>query len=104
LIALLISQSGGCVTVKCSNEQPANQDSADYVPDQLLILFKSGTDQVRADAIHEALHTQVIRKMLSGRLHLIRIPKGLSLEDLRKAYSSFPEVEAVNLNYRIEPD
>ncbi len=97
---LIALQWSGCVVIDCNGEKLEKNESINYVPDQLLVLFKPGIDQARIDAINELLHTQVIRTMFSGRLMLVRIPSGQSLQKLRRAYASFSEVEAVTLNYR----
>jgi len=82
-------------------KDPETKVQPDYVPDELLVLFRKGTTESRINAINESLNVVVVRTMLSGRITLIKIPKDKSLEELRMAYSSFPEVESVDLNYKI---
>ena len=77
------------------------QATPDYIPDELLVMFKEGVPESRINAINESLNVQVITTLQSGRIYLIKLPKEKSLEEARQAYSSFPEVQSVNLNYKV---
>ncbi len=68
-----------------------------YTPGQLLVIFKDGIPESRMNAIHESLNVQVLRKMLSGRVHLVRVDHDRSLNEARKSYLNFPEVQASRL-------
>ena len=73
------------------------------VPDTFLIplvTFKPGTDSLRMKALNDSLHVLVIKVLLGGQLHVVKIPADESLDEIRRAYASFPEVESVGLNYK----
>jgi len=65
------------------------------------VVFREGTVESRIDAINESVDVEVMRKMLSGRIHLIRLPKDKSLEKKRRAYLFPPAVETVEVSYKI---
>jgi len=73
-----------------------------FVPGQLFILFRKGTEPERIQMIHEALKVKVLRTFLNGEITLVEIPKEKTIEKLKEEYESYPEVKAVNLNYRIQ--
>lgn len=77
---------------------------ADYIPGELLVSFKADVPEARINAINESLKVQVIRTFQSGRVYLIKVQSDMSLEEVRQAYLSFPEVGAVNFNYKIQMD
>jgi hypothetical protein len=91
-----------CATNDASRVQK-NTQIENYVSDELLVLYREGTTQSKINEINESVGVQPLRKMLSGRVNLVRVPTDRSLQEVRSAYSSFPEVEAVDLNYRIGP-
>ena len=64
--------------------------------------FKEGIPESRMNAIHESLNVQMLRKMLSGRVHLVRVDRDRPLDEARRAYLNFPEVQAVDFNDKIE--
>jgi hypothetical protein len=94
-----------CATEEVSeyskDNEPGTKAEPEYVPDELLVTFRECIAESRTREINESLNVQVIRTLLSGRIHLIKVPKEKSLEETRQAYLSFPEVEAVDLNYKI---
>ena len=77
------------------------QSTPDYIPDELLVMFKEGVPESRINAINESLNVQVITTLQPGRTCLIKVPKEKSLEEVRQAYLSFTEVQVVELNYKI---
>jgi hypothetical protein len=79
---------------------PVTNVEPEYVSDELLVLFRQGTAESRISAINESLDVQVVRAMLPGRSYLIKVPKCKSLEEVLQAYFAYPEVEAVDLNYK----
>jgi len=106
LILLAMSLSVQPVAAQDSGEYPNRkqlwaQTTPDYIPDELLVMFKEGVPESRINAINESLNVQVITTLQPGRTCLIKVPKQKSLEEVRKAYLSFPEVQAVELNYKI---
>jgi hypothetical protein len=82
-----------------SNSAPQATREPEFVSDELLVLFKDGTAEARITAINTLLNVHVIRALLPGRSYLVQVPKGRTLEEIRRAYFGFPEVEEVELNY-----
>jgi hypothetical protein len=76
-------------------EEPA------YALDELIVIFKKSTNDSRVKEIHESLNVTSVREIFKSRSYVITLPKDRSLEEIRQAYLAFPEVEAVELNYRI---
>lgn len=74
-------------------------EKAPHVNGQLFIVFVKGTEEVRINEINKILNVTVIKKNLGGRIILVNIPKGSSIEIICQAYFTYPEVKAVNLNY-----
>jgi|CXWL01.1.fsa_nt_gi hypothetical protein len=101
-LTILSVQSIACAATGMT-ERTETDAGPDFAPEELLVTFKDGTDQSRIQAINESLQVQVLRKMLSGRMTLIQLPKDKTMEEMRQAYSSFSEVEAVEPNYKIVP-
>lgn len=101
-LLVLIYGIQACANLDASEYQKGTR-TENYATDELLVVFKQGIPESRTTEINESLHAMVLRKMLCGRVNLVRVPPDQSLQQLRKAYSSFPEVEDVDLNYRIGP-
>jgi hypothetical protein len=84
---------------------PAEPEGAEYAANELLVKFASNVPAERAEAIHEQLGVEVLdRKMLGGRLHLVRVPEGRSLEEVQSAYEAQAGVEYAERNptYRVQ--
>lgn len=80
------------------------QATPNHAPDELLVSFQNGVPLSRINAINGSLNTQIISTLLPGRLYLIKIPTGRTLEEIRQAYASLPDVKSVDLNYLIRPE
>jgi hypothetical protein len=78
------------------------KEKPEYVPDELLVTFKPGTSETRIKEINTSLSVHVQRKMFSGQIYQVKILEGKSLEEVRRAYLSFAEVESVEPNYKVE--
>jgi hypothetical protein len=74
---------------------------ANYVPDELLVEFKPGTDPLRIKTLNASLKVEVIKILAGGYVNLIKIPGNKSLEEIRRAYLESPIVKSVGLNYKI---
>lgn len=68
-----------------------------YAEGQILVKFKRDVTPQRIARINAEMGTEVIKEM--GRLMLIRIPKGASVEKMLKRFSSLPEVEYAQPDY-----
>jgi len=105
LLGLLILSFEACATNDLHDlliaKEPETKAVPKYVPDELLVMFREGTTESRMNAINDFLNVAVVRKMLSERLHLIKVPKDKSLEEVRRSYLAFPEVEAIEFNYKV---
>ena len=73
----------------------------DVVPHELVVTFKNGVPPERAREISGALGVAVLRTMLGGRIQHVRATEGTSVDQLRQAYLSHPEVTAAEPNYKI---
>jgi len=107
LLVLALSFSIHSIAAQGGAEYPNRNlqwAQADYVPGQLLVKFQEGVPESRINAINESLKVQVIRTLQAGRVYLIKVQTDTPLEDVRQAYFSFPEVESVNLNYKVRAD
>ena len=69
-----------------------------YVPNQVLVKFKDGISEKRATEIHTAVGTRLQDKIIFGKIHLVVIVNGASVEDTVKAYEKFAEVEFAEPN------
>jgi hypothetical protein len=74
--------------------------ATNYSPDELLVQFKPGTDPSRIKALNDSLRVEVLGTLAGGQIHLVKIPTDKSLEEIRRAYLAFPEVESVGFNYK----
>lgn len=78
---------------------PDTEAGPNFVPGQLLIVFKKGTESSRIHEINETVNGKELKEMLRGSITLVEGPDGSSIEEFCQAYLAFSEVEAVNLNY-----
>ena len=74
-----------------------------YVPNQVLVKFKDGVSEERVTEIHNAVGTKIQDKILFGKIHLVLIVNGASVEDTIKEYAKFAEVEFAEPNYIVKP-
>lgn len=75
-------------------------DATNYVANELLVKFKSGTDQSRIKILNESLGVEVLKTLAGGQINLVKIPADKTLDEIRRAYLAFPEVESVSLNFK----
>ena len=83
----------------------AQAEGAEYAANELLVKFASNMTAARVEALHEELGVEVLdRSMLGGLLHLVRVPEGRGLEEVRTAYEAESGVEYAerNLVYRVQ--
>ena len=102
MLSNTLSCTEGTAAQHPSNKNSDTELEPAYTPGQLLVIFKDGIPESRMNAIHESLNVQVLRKMLSGRVHLVRVDHDRSLNEARKSYLNFPEVQAVDFNDNIQ--
>lgn len=75
---------------------------AQPIVDELLITFRPDTSEARRQAIHGAVGTQLLRRMLNGRIAHVKLREGQTLEAAQGAYEKFAEVEAAEPNHSME--
>lgn len=83
----------------------AQPQEAEYVSNELLVKFAPNMTAERAEHIHQELGVEVLdRSLLGGRLHVVRVPEGRALEEVRSAYEAEPGVEYAERNpvYRVQ--
>jgi hypothetical protein len=79
--------------------QPVSSNVAnDAVPGELLVTFKDGVPADRAKEITVALGVSLLRAMVDGRVHHVRVPDGVSIEAITARYLAHPEVVGVEPN------
>lgn len=74
-----------------------------YVPNQVLVKFRDGVTEERAAIIHKTVGTKVQDKILFGKIYVVVITNGASVEDTIKAYEKYPEIEFAEPNYIVKP-
>ncbi len=73
--------------------------NARYVPGEVLVKFKEGIPARDAVNLHAALNTANRRELRKLRLHRLRLPKQMSVEDAVRQYEQDPNVEYAEPNY-----
>lgn len=100
---LIVNILVGCVQIaheQCIVTSSDQKKSAtNYVPDELLIKFRPGTDLPSIQSLNEELRVEVLKVLAGGQVNLVKIPADKSLEDVRGAYMKSPDVQSVELNF-----
>ena len=78
---------------------PAENKSKDYVPGEILIKFKDGTDDLTIKTIQKVLHLETIRLVYKLNLYLMKILDGTSIEDVIERLQNYEEVKYSEPNY-----
>jgi serine protease len=82
-------------------DQHDSERAASYVPRQLLVRFKSGTQGVRALSVHAQHQAQVVQSFrVPSDLQLVELPEGVSVEQAMAQYRRDPSVLYVQPNYQ----
>ena len=77
----------------------AQKTSEDFVKDELLIKFKSGTNNESALKANREVGSQMVEKLGDLGWQRIKLRNGLSIEDAISQYKKFAEVDSVQPNY-----
>jgi hypothetical protein len=101
LKALVVLLSLSCSIQSTADQHNTEHGKPEYVAGELVVMFREGVADSRMNAINDAINVQVVRKMPLARVHVVKVPQERSLEEVRQAYLSFPEVQAVEPNYKI---
>jgi len=95
ILLCLISLGAG---IRVLAEDKAN--SPMYVEGEIIVKFKT-EKELSAQSIHKQMGAQVIKsvRLRSKRLDLVRLPKGMSVEEGIRLYKQNPDVEYAEPNY-----
>ena len=84
-----LGQTGGA-------EQPSYvppDNAPKYVPDQVLVRFRTGTAKASQDAVHSALGATVLRSFHTvAGLQVVKLPPGMSVAEALRRYRTDPNV------------
>lgn len=78
----------------------------EYVPNQLLVATKGIETDLRLQEMNAACGTRVERPLMvmaSGKIYLLQIIDGRSVEDAIRCWEQFPEVDSAEPNYIMKP-
>lgn len=78
---------------------PLGKERHAYVPREILIKFRQGTDERTIDAIQRELHLKIIKIVSRPNLYLMKILDGSSVEVIMEQLQDFQEVVYSEPNY-----
>ncbi len=78
---------------------PLGKERHAYVPGEILIKFREGTDERTIEAIQRELHLETIRIVSRPNLYLMKILDGSSVERIMERLHDFQEVAYSEPNY-----
>jgi hypothetical protein len=78
---------------------PSGIERKDYIPGQILVKFKDGTDRQAIETIQRELHLQTIKTVSRPNLYLMKILDGSSVERVMECLQDFQEVAYSEPNY-----
>ncbi len=71
---------------------PSGKERPDYVPGQILVKFKQGTDDETIEAIQRELRLKTLKIVSRPNLYLMKILNGSSVESIMERLKDFQEV------------
>ena len=71
---------------------PSGKERPDYVPGQILVKFKQGTDEQTIEAIQRELRLKTLKIVSRPNLYLMKILNGSSVESIMERLKDFQEV------------
>lgn len=74
---------------------------AQYVPGEVLVKFKAGTLEKDAANLHSTLKTSKKKELRKLKLHHVKLPKQMSVEEAVRKYKQDPSVEYAEPNYLV---
>ena len=74
-------------------------ESLKYIPGEILIKFKDGTEVENIETIQERLGLTTIKVVSKQKVYLMKIQNGSSVEEVMKRLRNFREVEYSEPNY-----
>lgn len=78
-------------------------NSQNYVPNQILVKFVSGTSKQRRQKIRKSQNATLIKRIYSLDLELWRLPKHLSIEQVSSELGEIKYIKYVEPNYLYKP-
>ena len=97
------SSPQGQVTEVRENEDrrlpPPGKERKNYKPGEIVVKFKDGTDQKTIEAIQRILNLKTIRVVSRGRVYLMKILDGSSVESVMQSLGNYEEVQYSEPNY-----
>jgi subtilisin family serine protease len=79
-----------------------NAGDARYIPGEVLVKFKKGTRAEDAGNLHATIKASKKRELPRLRLHRLKLPKHISVEDAVSKYEQDPNVEYAEPNYMVQ--
>ncbi len=90
------------VTTPHSLDSSTKSPPSRFVPNELLVKFKSGVSPDRIASVLKDSQTDVITELQRGRLYHVRILDNQSVESTITRLTSYREIEYAEPNYRYE--
>ncbi|MBK5099891.1 MAG: hypothetical protein JJE15_02720 [Desulfobacteraceae bacterium] len=78
---------------------PPGKVRKNYKPGEIVVKFKDGTDQETIEAIQRTLNLKTIRVVSRGRVYLMKILDGSSVESVMQSLENYEEVQYSEPNY-----
>ncbi len=70
-----------------------------YIPGQILVKFKEGVSQEESKALHNRLGSTILKHFQKLNIDLVKIKRGLTVEEAIKLYQEDPNVAYAEPNY-----
>ena len=77
---------------------------AEYVPGEVIVKFKSDTTAYKINTLHKRIGSLNKKEFKGVRIHQMRLPDGVSVEEAVEYYKSDPDVEYAEPNYIVRID
>ena len=78
---------------------PSGRERKNYIPSQILVKFKDGTDTQAIEAIQRELHLKTIKIVSRPNLYLMKILDGSSVARIVERLRNYEEVKYSEPNY-----
>jgi subtilisin family serine protease len=72
---------------------------AEYIPSEVLVKFKDGTITRDINSLHSTLNVSNKRELSKLKLHRLKLPEGITVEEAIIRYEEDPNVEYAEPNY-----
>jgi subtilisin family serine protease len=77
---------------------------AEYIPGEVIVKFKSDTTAYKINTLHKKIGSLKKMEFKGTRIHQMRLPDGVSVEEAVEYYKSDPDVEYAEPNYIVRID